>query len=260
MAQPNIIFDFKTPPVIETVLSVQFQRIKELQLQKMVLFWNDLRDRFPKLEVKFPLEDVVGSDPISPRIVVEPELRCWFISEDQSKLIQLQNNRFIFNWRKITKQTSYVHYSATREDFKNEWGNFRQFLFDNSLGMTKVSQCEVTYINHIEINDQMKVSDVFPIINKDTAQHYLSSPTTLNASFDFETPDKKNKVHIKTSPAFRLSDQKKLITLDITARGVPEGFETNSLLKWFDAGREHVVRSFEDFTSPQMHKHWGKND
>lgn len=54
-------------------------------------------------------------------------------------------------------------------------------------------------------------------------------------------------------PVAHLTDGAPMFLLDLTARGqVGEGVE------FFDLGREWIVRSFAELTTPTMHKIWGR--
>jgi hypothetical protein len=42
--------DFDNPPVVEMVLSSQFERLTAMQLVHFGLFWRKVQNRFPKTE------------------------------------------------------------------------------------------------------------------------------------------------------------------------------------------------------------------
>ena len=65
---------YENPPVVEVALSVQFEGPQTLRTPELGLFWQGLRDRFPKLEEHPPLDSVIGQfgrlpRPGSPRFV-----------------------------------------------------------------------------------------------------------------------------------------------------------------------------------------------
>ena len=87
-----------------------------------------------------PVAEIQGTLPV----------RCWFFDTSETRLIQVQNNCFIHNWRKTAETDNYKHYDAIRPIFVDEWSRFLGFLDQNSLAKPDVWQCEITYVNHIE--------------------------------------------------------------------------------------------------------------
>ena len=58
--------DFDSPPIVETVLSVQFEPLPLLNTAHLGLLWNEYRLTFPKSEDRPPLQPVVEQFPESP--------------------------------------------------------------------------------------------------------------------------------------------------------------------------------------------------
>ena len=101
--------DFEYPPVVETVLPAQFERLAGMRLVHLGLFWDKVKDRFPQTEERPALIPVIEHfpDPMvtSGRVRFEaaeiPELpRLWALNKNGTEMIQIQNDRFIKNWRK----------------------------------------------------------------------------------------------------------------------------------------------------------------
>jgi uncharacterized protein (TIGR04255 family) len=52
--------------------------------------------------------------------------RSWFINSSDTKVIQVQRDRFIINWRKLDTGEKYPRYShEMRPRFEREWGDFQ---------------------------------------------------------------------------------------------------------------------------------------
>jgi hypothetical protein len=45
---------------------------------------------------------------------------------------------------------------------------------------------------------------------------------------------------------------------NLTARVMPNGATVDRAMKALDVGHEWVVRGFDDLTTAEMHRHWGK--
>jgi uncharacterized protein (TIGR04255 family) len=148
--------DFAAPPVTEVVISVQFDPLTALRTPHLGLLWQDFRDRFPKTEEHPPLPPVIekfgllGPPQIGVRFETSlPVPLCWFLNEAGTKLIQVQQDRFVHNWRKIGQSDEYPRYEHIRKTFEVELGIFCQFLAREQLGELVPNQCEVTYVNQI---------------------------------------------------------------------------------------------------------------
>src|ERR1043166_5147847 len=148
--------DFVKPPVTEVALSVQFNPLPELKAPQLGLLWNEFRSRFPKAEQQPPLDSVMekfgvrGPGKVNVRFEMGvPVPRCWFLNEAGTELIQVQQDRFAHNWRKVGEEDSYPRYEYICETFKAELGIFCQFLARERLGELIPNQCEVIYVNHI---------------------------------------------------------------------------------------------------------------
>ena len=76
--------------------------------------------------------------------------RLWLLNEAGTEMIQVQNDRFIKNWRKAGEKEQYPHYEPViKPAFERDFVEFQEFLVEERLGVIKVTQCEVTYVNHI---------------------------------------------------------------------------------------------------------------
>src|SRR6266436_4791123 len=92
---------FQKPPVSEVALGVQFPAV--LNPVHLGLYYQRVKARFPKLQVQPPVPpsfETFGASPtMTFSIQLQPGLqpRMWFLSEDETSLIQLQSDRLIFN-------------------------------------------------------------------------------------------------------------------------------------------------------------------
>jgi uncharacterized protein (TIGR04255 family) len=193
--------------------------------------------------------------------VTNPEARLWFIGRDKSSLIQVQHDRFLFNWRKENAKDSYPRYEDfVRPAFEKEFVRFVRFLEQQKLAAPDIVQCEVSYVNHIPKGEGWNVADdwkkVFTRFADAPRRDFLPAPESLRLSANFIIPERRGRLRISANPAIRQNDQAEVIALNLTARGRPESASTASVLAWLDMGREWVVRGFADFTSDEMHAIW----
>jgi len=260
--------EFEDPPVIETVLSVEFAPLEAWKIPQFGLFWNDLRTDYPRFEIQPPLatpeEARTKEDRILQAVLVEfmphPLVRCWYIHADGARLLQVQSDRFIHNWRKGDDSAAYPRYDTIRPMFEREWARFVAFLTREKLGAPEPMRCEVTYVNHLvkgrEWNSLADLAKVFAPWSGRTTNGWLPAPNGFAINVCFPIPEEKGSLTIQTQMAVRKSDKKDIVQMTLTARGRPASPAIADVLNWLDLGREWVVRGFADFTSPDMHKLW----
>jgi uncharacterized protein (TIGR04255 family) len=197
-------------------------------------------------------------------LLSEPGLRCWFLDGHDRTLIQVQNDRFVYNWRKTGPEDVYPHYDeSVRPAFQRAWGQFVDFVQDNHLGDVNVVQCEVTYINHLEVGKGWQtpsdIRNVFPCWSGKSQAGYLPSPESVQFDVVYRMPDDKGRLRVSMKPAIRNQDGVEILQLTLTARLRPTASNSNAVLDCLDRGREWVVRGFADFTSDQMHGLWKRS-
>jgi uncharacterized protein (TIGR04255 family) len=260
--------DFEDPPVVETALSVEFAPLAGWSIVHFGLFWHEIRAEYPAFEIQPPLlsqiekfgEEAKKPQAINLQITNPMPVRCWFFDQSQTRLIQVQKDRLIYNWRKVAGPEPYPHYENIRPAFEREWHRFRQFLESNGLPAPTVHQCEVTYVNHIDRGKGWQtmadLPEVFPSWSGALSEGFLPVPEAVGFNTSYGMPGDQGRLHIQVQPAIRLSDAKEILQLTLTARGRPDSPDVGDVLKWFDLGREWVVRGFTDFTSPKMHALW----
>jgi uncharacterized protein (TIGR04255 family) len=88
-----------------------------------------------------------------------PMPRYWFEKSGTPDLLQVQQNRIIHNWRKHEDEPIYPRYETLRDRFKREVNQFISFLDDEKIGELLPNQCEVTYMNIIQLPGSESVHD-----------------------------------------------------------------------------------------------------
>lgn len=265
--------DFDNPPVIETVLGLQFTPLSKFDVPHYGLYWDKIRRSYDRFEVHPPIVSTVderGSDaPIKGQIFINfpsgNNFRCWFIDESQNNLIQVQRDRFLLNWRKVRGDEQYPHYENIRPKFEEEWVRFCEMLEEQGVGPPEVNQCEVTYVNHIEFDTELTgCSELNRFITSwsgATSGEFLPKVDKVSLNTSYVIGGKNGRLRITMQPVLRSGDGMEILQLDVSATGRPTSSKTTDLLEWLDKGREWVVKGFADFTTQEMHRKWRrKND
>lgn len=268
MASPRRV-DFDRPPVTETILGVQFAPLEQFTLSYVGLLWSAFRARYPNQEVRPPLTPIVEefgpprTAPLGIEISTNPDARVWFIDDTTTQLIQVQRDRFIRNWRKgPPPHDRYPRYEDLRPRFEEDWETFLSFLRDEGLGTPVVNQCEVTYINHIELgrgwNALGEAHKVLAILQQPHTRDFLPEPEGILLNVRYLMPERRGRLHVASQPAVRRDDGKPVMQLTLTARGKPVSSNVRDIVQWFDIGHEWIVRGFVDITTETMHEVWGR--
>lgn len=266
--RPSDLPDFSNPPVVETVLSVQFDRLSAARTAHFGLYWNEIRERFSKTEERAELPPAIERFPdlSMPGVGIQfealeapPTPRFWFTNEGGTELIQLQRDRFIKNWRKAGEGDEYPRYERVKDGFERDFSAYRDFVSRHQLGVVRINQCEVTYVNHIVAgqgwNSHADIRNVFTAWKQPTAV-YPGPAQDLTFRARFPISDQSGtfvgRLHATMQSVVRLTDGVPMFVLDLTARG-----QIGESTAFFDLGREWIVRSFKELTTPEMHKVWG---
>jgi len=151
---------YGSPPVVETVIGVQFPELRGFKSIHFGLYWERIRDRYPQIQDQPRLPAILAP---STRLHLlpggKPE-RAWFISGDDRELIQLQPNRFHLNWR-AREGAPYPSFEANSRKFFEEFGQLQQFCVDEKIDQPTPEVWEVTYFNHLIPNQNETVMELF---------------------------------------------------------------------------------------------------
>jgi len=260
--------DFAKPPAVETLLGLHFKPLAGWSVPHFGLFWNAIKRNYPQVEVHPPItSEMALKFEVDPRrvqfqLTSEVPVRCWFIHKSGSRLIQVQNSSFIQNWRKPAAGAEYLHYDDLWPTFIEMWGAFRRFLSGNSVEQPSITDCEVTYINHIDRGEGWdhfaQLSEIIPAWCGEGSGNFLPAPLSVSINAFYPIKDNAGRLEITVQPGVRKADGKETIQLVLTAKCRPQSPDVRDLKNCLDLAREWVVRGFDDFTSERMHEVWQK--
>jgi uncharacterized protein (TIGR04255 family) len=265
------LLNFANPPVDETALSFQFAPIPGFTIPHYGLFWAEVRKDFPKFEIQQPITNVTEQfgppTRVSRKLGIEwldvPDIRCWFIDQSGDRLIQVQKDRFVHNWRKQSGTETYPRYQTLRGYLNREWHRFCQFLSEENLERPRVHQVDVTYVNHIEYG---KGWDGFGQLHRvieamaapKAKERILPEAERVNMQMIFRLPDDAGRLYITFTPVIRGRDGKEVLQMTLIARVATKSSDEDEVFQALDLGRKWVVEGFGDFTTAEMHQIWGK--
>lgn len=268
MPRPADLPDFQRPPVVEVALGVQFQSLAAVRGTHMGLYWSAVRSTYPHLEehraVPPTAEEFGARHP--PGVSIElsdtpPVPRCWFLTDDRSRVVQVQPDRFVCNWRRLEPSVEYPRYEVLREEFRSAFSAFREFVVSERLGDLILTQAEVTYVNEIPVGSAIanlgQLEEVLRMWRPDYDNSVLDAPEDIRVAQRHLITDESGspyaRLYITAEPVHAKENDALLLT--VVVRGRP-GPSPDAALTFFDMGRERIVRSFTAITTEPMHSLW----
>jgi uncharacterized protein (TIGR04255 family) len=233
------------------------------------LYWAKIRKSFGSIEEQAPIIHIVEPTDGPAELVLglqlmdKPELpRVWFLDDSGNRIIQLQRDRFLHNWRKMMPEDEYPRFPSLRESFFDYWKEFNNFLRENGLE-PDLDQCDLTYVNHISKgegwNTVADLENIFTTFVWRTRSKFLPAPDSLRFSLKFLLPENGGRLHIDAVPVRVPPKNDPAIRFSLTARGRPQGeINTESMYKWFTMAREWIVKGFADLVDNKTDEIWDK--
>src|SRR6266536_5879861 len=275
--RPHGLPDFRRPPIDELVLSIQFGSLTKFRSGHIGVLWNEFRREYPKMTEQMPLLpafETFGVPPQAPvsgiqieNLLASPMSRFWFEEANGYELIQIQQDRVIHNWRKRDEQQRYPRYETIRDRFRIEVERFTKFVSDENLGEVKPNQCEVSYINVIDLpdgeNPHQYLERITPLWAGNYSEEFLleCENVSFQTRYVLREDDKPfGRVYVTFASVFRVQDSRPVIRLEITARGRPKNASIDEAFRVLDDERKIVVRTFAAVTTPAMHELWERTD
>jgi uncharacterized protein (TIGR04255 family) len=259
---------FDKPPVTEMVVGVEFADLSGLIIPHFGLFWALIQDKYPNCAVKEPapsrIEIFEGQNKQEIKfnipIIGPPPVRCWYSDIQMTWLLQLQQDRFIQNWRKTASDQTYSHYAHVRRRFEKEFQRFQEFIKKQQLGALQIRQCEVSYVNQIELEKEpgvpLELAEISPYLSAQKRGDFLPAPDGITLNTSYVIPEYRGRLYIGAQTVFRHFDAKEILHVTVSAKVIPISQDYSEVLNALDLGHEWAVRGFTEFTSDKMHRLW----
>jgi uncharacterized protein (TIGR04255 family) len=266
---PDPLPKFDNPPVVETVLSAQFPRLPKFHTAHAGCFISSYLDSdvWPVIEEAARIEDQTerfGDDQIWAAMGAAfrfssgaESQRTQITRSDSTRMIQIQDSRFIYNWKKGS-DGRYPSYAIIKPEFEAEYAKFQKFVEKSVLGEIKENQWEVTYISQIPKGDLWNTSSDWPSIFP-----WLTTPDPASAETDRLIVDRSSQIsgqrgrlHNRLVLGRMTNDGTDSLILTLTARGLVKDEDGFRLTDGFEIGHECIVRSFTAMTSKRAHNYW----
>ncbi len=244
---------YKQPPVDEVVCGFTFEPLRQLKVPHIGLLWERVRNEYPNVQHAVPI--ATDTSLLVDEATGIPLPRVWFISNADNELIQLQSDRFYYNWRH--RGDDYPRYPSIIKKFEEAKSHLEVFTSELLLGTIKPLECELTYINHIPKGQGWESIDDLPKVIRDfiwqkEKHHFLPNPANVAWQVRFELPKGKGWLNVKLNQATRKVDGVPRLILELTAKGLGQDKTAKAMRNWFDLAHEWIVRGFTDLTEKEI--------
>ena len=262
---------FRKPPLVETAISLQFQLIDGLKNAHLAIYWQAMRNEFPKISDAQLLPEQVelfGEQALRARrfpgfrIAAAGEAcRMQMASQDDQAMVQIQNGRIISNWRRGTAG-EYPRWGSVLSRFKESMRKFKEMLASEKLGDVVVNQWEVVYVNHLlkgrDWDTPADWHSLLPGIVANPTGYSAGTLESLVCSVQAVMPDNPGRVHADLFHGFGSLEAapQELLSLQITARGGVTEPTDEKAYNGLERGHVAIVRTFCDLTGPTAQKRW----
>jgi uncharacterized protein (TIGR04255 family) len=267
--RPPDLPDFRRPPVDEVAIGLQFQvPVPGFTDAHVGVFWQQVKERYRRAEsqprIESPPEVLDGSAPQAFQLSVFPGAtggRTFLVSDDDSYLLQIQNNRFYRNWRR--REDEYPHFDELGEAFREEYGELCKFLTSEALAIPTLLQLEVTYINWIPdlaVTEFLRVGSGADLHVPGVSELPQDQNWASRYLVHRENGTPLARLHVQCVSALRVladgpvpGNQMSLTFL--APWRIDEPFD-DELKEMLAMARNAIVRGFTDLTTATAHEHW----
>jgi uncharacterized protein (TIGR04255 family) len=256
---------FDNPPVVETVLGVQFAPLQGMTSGHLGWFWKGFLDvSWEKVVDAYALPDMsenfetpIGGLGIQVGPVPLPQ-RFQISQPNTGRMIQVQPTRFHYNWNRVGGD--YPHYKSVREEFDRYFGAFCHFTQEAGFGAIRQNQWELTYIDSIPKGSLWETvadwHEVLPgLFSRPPAVEDVGFES-FGGEWHFEIRPRKGRVHVSVQLARVGSEPEPVLLLQTTARGPIGNGAAVDVGAGLELGHRAALDVFLAITSEKAKEAW----
>jgi uncharacterized protein (TIGR04255 family) len=245
------MIELKKPPVIEVVIGAQFNN-PMLDNSLIYNFYQKIKSNYPKIQEQPPLPSIIEypNKPNLTRILQGFNTRRFFINTNGDRLIQLQSDRLLFNWRKNSETDEYPKFNSVLNGFLEV---FNSLNLEIANLPEKLNQFELTFIDHIVLNDlnlqTIRLGDIF---NQITFPYDIKN---CECNFTFPQETINGNLTLVVRSGINNKNQNKLLVCETTCRGFKS--DSESMEEWFNKSHSILLDFFIDLFTEKSKIAWG---
>lgn len=257
--------EYERPPVVEVALAIQLEGsigFRSLDLAAIAGGWADA---LPHVEERAPLP-MMGPEPQDPDVTLEVSdeantPRLWLQDAVGNRVLQIQQDRIVVNWRKGGTDDPYPRYDTIRDSLVDAWGRLTGAMSDLGLALPPPSICEVVYVNHLgAIQGWRSAEDTARLLAPwDGSMHDDFLPTDRHEGFvlHYHLPEGRGWLDIDGWTSDTRSNDR-IMVLTLTSRGRASSSDLGGALDFMNLAHEWIVRGFTSVTTSFAHEKWGR--
>lgn len=243
---------FQDPPINEVFIGKVFAPQDALLIPYYGKLWELFQDEFPFCQHASPIIDMANQQSfVDGQELMLP--RVWFISNDKTRLLQLQRDRFYCNWRQ-TKSVSpepYERFGPIFSLYKKHISLLSSF-FSSQLGTElETKRCDLSYVNILrrgkEWNDLTDLNAVFKEI-RFPASIEKCSLVQGAVRLGYEMNDGAGKVEVSINQASNSAGDS-LVRMELSANSSKLEQSAEAESAWFQKAHDAIVQGFCDLTT-----------
>jgi uncharacterized protein (TIGR04255 family) len=261
---------FRNPPVVETVLGVQFATLPGWTFGHPGWFWKGyLPPEWENAADAPPLIDQfegfgeerkwVQPSAVQLQVFAAPLTRLQITNAAGDRMIQVQPTRFHYNWQK--RDVVYPSYRTMKAEFDSLFTAFRKFAADAKLGAVSPNQWELTYVDQIPRGtlwdspaDWHKIlPGLFPSVGA-LGGYALES---VVGEWHYVIEPARGRIHVALQSGRTSATGIDVLNVQTTARGPIRQEPGWGLDEGLELGHDAVLAAFLEMTSSDAHEAWG---
>ncbi len=249
---------FAKPPINEVVLGQTFLQRNDLLIPYIGEFWARVQREYPKCSHAAPIVTPGSTTTFN----LETNFpRVWFISDDDTRLVQLQQDRLYVNWRQTKAREEYIRFAPIKKEFDRVFAEFRAYLKARVGEDITPRRYELNYINIIDCGVGWRtgadIGDVLRDIGWSGAKRFLPGPRRVSAKYEFAMPDGFGALLVSLDPAKTVGSELDVLRLELAAVADADVVAKVPFDAWVEIAHDWIVSGFKDLTTPAMHTdHW----
>lgn len=260
--------DFGKPPIVEVAMSIQFEPLKTFHIGMLGVVWDAFRKEYPDCRFNGRVDYIIEKFGVSPqpkragfKFLDKPEIpRMMLSTEDGQYLIQVQEDRFILNWRKVSADCTYPRHELIKNRLFDAFEKFKVTILGLGEGKPIPNQFEITNVNLIRSNGD-NITDLFEdVLTNQYFNRQEEGVEGLSVSLrhvlkDGGEPVGRLYTTIDSDSAPEIDEG--VVTLKFTARMHPTASEPKNDFLFL---RNKINESFVSVTSSQLQREWDINN
>lgn len=255
--------NFSNPPVDEVAMGFSFQPSAHIELLDVSNLWEEFQKKgFDDVQTHAPIASK-GSrvfQNFNLQLKSKPDFpRFWFIKKTKEYIVQVQEDKFLINWRFTDEPTKrYIGFEKIEKNFWIYAELFAAWFEEKSGEKLKIKNLELSYYNTIEVGPKSLVG-MFKDFQWSTKS--ILSNAVKQMFFEVTLPVEKidAEMYILGHTGKKRDAEGDIFRLELAVTGKidAQGLNKKLMKPWYNLSHDKIVHGFVELTTPKMHKQWG---